>query len=83
MLMSCQHREQFAYPIYSITIPGMPRIHVVNTMKLIGAMQRDTKNLSFSPILLFFALRFLGPSKRERDVVSNNVTGEEGVERYA
>ncbi|KAI1210073.1 cytochrome P450 [Annulohypoxylon truncatum] len=70
-------REQHNLPIYTLRLPGT-RLYVVNSISLIPVVQRQFRTLSFSAIEATVAENVIRVSKATNDIISSNITDDEG-----
>lgn len=63
-------------------MPGS-KIYIVNTVELVGAVQRQPKVLAFPPIEAKFAMVVCDLSKEANDILKINVNGDEGDWGYS
>ncbi|KAI0891994.1 cytochrome P450 [Annulohypoxylon nitens] len=70
-------RNKHKLPIYTLRLPGT-RLYVVNSISLIPVVQRQFRTLSFTAIEAAVAKNVIGVSKRTDDIISSNLTDDEG-----
>ncbi|KAI1085984.1 cytochrome P450 [Rostrohypoxylon terebratum] len=70
-------RDKHKLPIYTLRLPGT-RLYVVNSISLIPVVQRQFRTLSFTAIEAAVAKNVIGVSKRTNDIISSNVTDDQG-----
>ncbi|KAI1460935.1 cytochrome P450 [Annulohypoxylon moriforme] len=84
--MNHWHRHQYSQPlirpiiglpIYTLRVPGF-RLYVVNSTALIPIIQRRVKTISFSPIMVEMAARYMAVSKEAFKVISKNPMDDHG-----
>ena len=59
-------------------MPGGFKIYVINSIGLIGAVQRVPKILAFAPIKSKFAMTICASSKEANRILNVNINGDEG-----
>ena len=67
-------------PIFTLPVPGS-RIYIVTEPSLASLVQRNTKTLSFTPLIPDVTKRVLGLDKESFDIVSQNLDPEPGAPR--
>lgn len=65
------------HPIYSLSVFGT-KIHIVNSSKLVMAVNRNPKSLAFRSLGMKLTTRLLGPSKEATALALENAGGEQG-----
>ena len=63
-------------------MPGT-KFYVVNTIELVGAIQRQPKTFAFPPLEAKAAMIICDSSKEANDILKTNVNGEEGDWGYS
>ena len=64
-------------------MPGGSKVYVVNSIELIGAIQRQPKILAFPPIEAKFAMAICASSKEANDILKVNTNGDDGDWGYS
>ncbi|KAI1459617.1 cytochrome P450 [Annulohypoxylon moriforme] len=70
-------KDKYNLPIYTLRLPGT-RLYVVNSITLIPVVQRQFRALSFTAIEAAVAKNVIGVSKTTNDIISSNLTVDEG-----
>ncbi|KAI2465943.1 cytochrome P450 [Annulohypoxylon bovei var. microspora] len=70
-------RDKYNLPIYTLRLPGA-RLYVVNSTALIPVVQRQFRTLSFTAIEAAVAKNVIGVTKTTNNIISNNLTLDEG-----
>lgn len=69
-------------PVFTLLLPGT-KLYIVTTVELIQAIQKQSKVLDFHPILVKFAARACGVSKRSHDIAMRNLDGGEDIGQHS
>lgn len=69
------------FPIYKLKMLGADTI-IVNSPELTTAVQRNSKAMSFGPLVTDFSIRVTRPSKIACDILLKNMNGEDGKESF-
>ena len=63
-------------PIYRLKMPGADTI-IVNSPELTTAIQRNSKAMSFGPLIAELSIRLTRPSKIACDILIKNIDNED------
>ncbi|KAI1634626.1 cytochrome P450 [Biscogniauxia mediterranea] len=69
--------EHSDLPIYTVRLPGF-RLYIVNSTALIPIVQRRVRTISFSPIMVQMAARYMAVSKETFEIISRDPIDNHG-----